>query len=275
MKNVLSKLIVVLIFIASLLQYSCKENTSAKENQIDEFLNYCFENNIFYGSVLVAEKGNVIYKDAFGYSNIETKEELTLNNSSCIGSVSKQLTSMAIMILKEQNKLSFEDKLSKYFSDFPSSNKISIRQLLNHTSGIFRYNNLSGLSNGNQLIDDLTNQDVFNALVEKDSLKFEPGEEYAYSNGAYVLLAMIVERVSVEPFHEFMKKNIFSPLGMNNTFVQNKYERDTLAKANGYYSLAEAYMKFGQNDLAIQNYEKALELNSDNANAKEMLYKLK
>ena len=207
-----------------------KENTNVKEKQIDELLNYYYGNKMFYGSVLVAEKGRVIYKNAFGYSNIETKEALTLNIPSCLGSISKQFTSMAIMILKEQNKLSYEDKLAMYFPEIPRSNEITIRNLLNHTSGLYRFIGRPGF----RLTDDLTNQDLFNAIVSDGSFKFQTGEEYSYSNSGYILLAMIIEKVSGEPFYKFMNRNIFSPLDMKNTFVHNREERDIEKKAIGY-----------------------------------------
>ena len=235
MKKVLTKLIVLILVLSSLLHYSCYKNTSVKEKQIDEFLNLCFDNNLFYGSVLVAEKGKVIYKNAFGYSNLETKETLELNIRSCIGSISKQFTSMAIMILKEQDKLSYEDKLAMYFPEISGSDKITIRHLLNHTSGLYRFNNLSGF----RLTDDLKNQDVFNTLVSDGSYKFKAGEDYSYSNSGYILLAMIIEKISEEPFYKFMEKNIFSPLDMKNTYVHNRDERDIIKKAIGYDQYGE------------------------------------
>jgi CubicO group peptidase (beta-lactamase class C family) len=124
---------------------------------------------------------------------------------------------MAIMILNERNQLSYIDQLSKYFPEFPSyANLVTIKHLLTHTSGIpdhFRLNSYKP---------DLTNQDVLNILIEQKSLDFKPGDRFDYSNSGYILLAMITEKVSGMPFHEFMKANVFDPLGMNNTLVYDE-----------------------------------------------------
>lgn len=209
------------------------------KGKINELFNYCFENDLFYGSALIAENGTVLYKDVYGYANIDTKEKLTLNTPSCIGSVSKQFTAMAVMILVEQNKLSYDDKLEKYFPELPGSDRISIRHLLNHTSGMLRYTTLVELRDNNNIQDNLINTDVIDALINRDSLNIEPGTSYGYTNSEYIILATIIERVSGEPFHAFMKRHIFNPLGMNNTFVRNNTKPETQNKANGYNQLGE------------------------------------
>ena len=143
---------------------------------------------------------------------------------------------MAIMILKEQNKLNYEDRLSDYFPEFPDyANKITIRNLLNHTSGIKSWMNFNVFrARPGDFLDDITNEDVFEFLVQLDSLNFTPGEKYSYSNSGYVLLAMIVSKVSEQPFHEFMKQNIFDPLDMRNTLVWNNTKPDIPNKTIGY-----------------------------------------
>jgi len=119
------------------------------------------------------------------------------------------------MILKEQKKLNYEDKLSDYFPEFPDyADNITIRHLLTHTSGMPRWMNYQRFrvkGRPGDFIDDIKNEDVFKLLVQFDSLNFTPGERYSYSNSGYLLLAMIVEKVSGEPFYKFMKK-IFSIL---------------------------------------------------------------
>ena len=122
MKKIRSLLIAIVIVLTSIGNYSCVKNVNSKEKKIDELMNYCYQNDLFNGTVLIAENGKVVYKNAFGYANYEIKEVMKLNTPSCIGSVSKQFTAMAIMILKEQNKLSYEDKLAKYFPEIPGAN---------------------------------------------------------------------------------------------------------------------------------------------------------
>ena len=231
-KNSAPLRIILLISFQILFCFSC--NQSTKEDKINELISYCSENDIFNGSVLVAEGGNILFKNAYGYSNLEDKKVLNLNTPSCIGSVSKQFTAMAVMILKEQNKLNYEDKLVQYFPGIPCAKKITIRHLLNHTSGTLRYTDLPELRINGLLKDDLTNQDVFDALVKRNSLDFEPGEKYSYTNSGFILLAMIIEKIAGEPFHKFLKDYIFSPLEMNNTFVCDGIVRYNREKAIGY-----------------------------------------
>ena len=118
----------------------CSYTEDDKAKTVDKFITECFNKNIFNGTILVAENGNTISKNALGYLNFETKEKLKINSPFYLASVSKQFTAMSIMILKEQNKLKYENKLSDYFPEFPSySNQVTIRNLLTHTSGIPNY----------------------------------------------------------------------------------------------------------------------------------------
>jgi len=202
---------------------------------------YCYQNNLFNGSVLVAEKGKLLYKNTFGFSNFESYEKMKSTTPSCIGSVTKQFTAMAIMILKEQNKLSYGDKLAGYFPEIPGANKITIRHLLNHTSGTIRYVSLPEMITNGRIRTGLKNQDVYEILLKKDSLIFEPGEKYAYTNCGYILLAMIVESVSGKSFSKFMKQYVFDPLEMKHSFVNNESNFEKQNKAIGYDQFGEIH----------------------------------
>src|SRR2546430_11269933 len=110
---------------------------------------------------------------------------------------------MAVMMLAEQHKLSYDDPLSKYFLEFPSyAQQINIRNLLNHTSGIPDYVGIGVAHPG------LTNREVLNALIREGSPRFTPGEKFEYSNSNYVLLGLIIEKLSGEPYRVFLQKNI-------------------------------------------------------------------
>ena len=196
---------------------------------LDSIINACYDNGTFNGTVLVSDNKKVVYRRAFGYANRETKEMLIPESVFYLASVSKQFTAMAIMILNERNKLSYDDKLIKYFSEFQSyAGMVTIRHLLTHTSGIPDYFGL------NIYKTDLKNRDVFEALIKLESLDFMPGSMYEYSNSGYVLLAMITEKVSGIPFHEFMKENIFYPLGMTNTMVYDESKPIIKNRVIGY-----------------------------------------
>lgn len=232
-------LLSIFLIILSIFSQSCIADNKAKK--IDHLMTYCYENDMFNGTVLVAGGGKIVYKNASGYANFHDMEKLKTTSVFCIGSIGKQFSSMAIMILKEQEKLNYEDRLSDYFPEFPDyADKITIRHLLNHTSGIPDWMDYSVFrARPGDFKDDITNKDVFEFLVQIDSLQFTPGEKYSYSSSGYVLLAMIVEKVSGEPFYKFMEQAIFNPLDMKNTLVWNETKPDIPDKTIGYNQFGE------------------------------------
>ena len=125
-------------------------------------------------------------------------------------------------------------KLSKYFPEFPNyTDSVTIKQLMTHTSGIADHYRLGIYKNG------LTNSDVKETLVGQEQLDFQPGDKFSYSNGGYVLLSLIVEKVSGIPFHKYMDTNIFKPLGMNNTLVYDESAPIIENRAVGYNQAGE------------------------------------
>lgn len=200
-----------------------------KVERIDQLMNVLYENWMFNGCVLVIENGEPIYKEAFGLSDKENKNELTIDSAFYLASVSKQFTAMSIMLLENQGKLSFEDSLSKHFPQFPEyADDINIDNLLTHTSGIPDHFRLGAYKA------DLTNAQVLELLLEQREPNFKPGEKYEYSNGNYVLLSLITEKVSGEPFHSFLSKKIFEPLEMNRTLVFDESKPHIENRAIGY-----------------------------------------
>ncbi|KFF19915.1 serine hydrolase [Flavobacterium hydatis] len=211
----------------------CNIGAQNKSAELDKLMKHYHANGVFNGTILVSENGKVIYRNAFGYANNETKQLLTPESCFDLASVSKQFTAMGIMILKEKNKLSYDDKLIKYFPEFPAyANDITIRNLLNHTSGLLNYYEFSDKDN-------LTNFEIFKILINRNQLNFKPGEKYAYNNGGYVMLALIIEKVSGVSFTTFMKKNIFDPLKMKNTSVCNDPGFKIKNRAIGYNRIGE------------------------------------
>ena len=240
MKYSLSVLLISTFWIILyLLSQSCTADSKAKK--IEELMTYCYRTDIFNGAVLVAHEGKILYQSSFGCANFSTMERLKSSSAFCIGSIGKQFTAMAVMILKEQNKLDYEDKLTDYFPEFPDyADGITVRHLLNHTSGISNWMKFSMFrARPGDFKDDITNKDVFEFLLTLDSLDFTPGEKYAYSNSGYILLAMIVEKVSGEPFYKFMEHKIFNPLGMKNTLVWNETKPEIPNKTIGYNQFGE------------------------------------
>jgi CubicO group peptidase (beta-lactamase class C family) len=230
MKNPL--LIFVLLFLATnslLSQSSAQPDAKTDISEIDKLMQYSYENGMFNGDILVTEQGKPIYKKALGYADKNSGRKLNNETVFYLASVSKQFTTMAIMILKEQNKLSYDDHLSKYFPEFPAyADSVTIKQLMTHTSGIPDHYQLGVYKKG------LSNDDVLEILLKQEHLNFKPGDEFRYSNGGYVLLSLIVEKASETPFPEFMKTNIFEPLGMKNTLVYDKSTPEINNRAVGY-----------------------------------------
>ncbi|NOG83134.1 MAG: serine hydrolase [Planctomycetes bacterium] len=196
---------------------------------IDTFMSYCYENDIFNGTICITEKDSILYRKAFGLADVLKKEELATDHVFYLASVSKPFTTMAIMILKEQKRLNYYETLQDYFPEFPPyASKITVQHLMTHTSGLSDHFKL-GIDKPN-----LTNGDVLNVLIKQDSPNFEPGEKYSYSNGGYVMLAMIIEKTSNKTLHAFMKENIFDPLRMKNSLVYDESKPQIAKRAIGY-----------------------------------------
>ncbi|WP_422104610.1 serine hydrolase [Winogradskyella sp.] len=226
MKSFFSIVCITFLLVPTVLAQT--ETSSKKRDAIDKLMQHSYDYDIFNGTILVTQDGKEIYANALGYADKNNKRKLNTTTMVYLASVSKQFTTMAVMLLKEQNKLSYDDPLSQYFPEFPEyANTVTIRHLMTHTSGIPDHYRLGAYKPG------LTNKDVYNLLV-KQPLDFEPGERFSYSNGGYVLLAMIVAKVADQPFHEFMKAHIFEPLGMKNTLVYDESNPTIKDRAVGY-----------------------------------------
>ena len=171
----------------------------------------------FNGVVLVSERSKVIYKKGLGYANCEEKKPNHVQSCFRLGSVTKQFTAMAIMILSDRGKLSYDDDIRMYLPTLPYEG-VTIRHLLVHTSGLSDYM---------ALFDDQWNkeklaykEDIVKLLAKyHPPVDFAPGEKWEYSNTGYSLLACMVERASGETFEAFMQQNIFAPLDMQNTVL--------------------------------------------------------
>ena len=167
-------------------------------------------------SVTVIKDGKVAYSHAYGMADLEGHAAATTATNYRLASCTKQFTAMAIMILADRHKLSLDDSLTKFFPDYPAYGKaITVRHLLNHTSGILGYEELIPKGRTAQLKD----QDVLDLLKQQDHTYFPPGSEWRYSNTGYAHLALIVEKASGMKFAAFLKKNIFEPLHMKQTLA--------------------------------------------------------
>lgn len=173
------------------------------------------------GNLLIAEKGNVIYKKSFGLRDMAANLPLDDNSIFELASVSKQFTAMGIVLLQQKGKLQYDDKLSKYIPELASYEGITIRHLLNHTGGLPDYMELLGKKGDTTKI--ATNKDIITLFAkEKPMALFTPGSKFEYSNTGYALLASVIEKASGKTYAEFLSANIFKPLKMENTFVYTR-----------------------------------------------------
>ena len=185
------------------------------QKQLDEALS----KEAFKGVTQIVRGDTVIYQYTDGSD--DNGQPMTIDASLPIGSVSKQFCAAAVMLLCDRSKLSVDDKLDKYYSDYKSGNKITIKNMLNMSSGIPDYYEM--FMDGSKLgADEAENIKKIKEMLFAEELNFEPGDDYGYSNSNYLLLADIVEQVSGTPYHEFIRKNIFEPLEMTHTgFVED------------------------------------------------------
>src|SRR5262245_19644837 len=171
---------------------------------------------------------------AYGMADLEHNIRLTPQSVFYMASVSKQFTALSILLLERDGKLQLDDRARTYLPELPDyAAGITIRQLLHHTSGLRDYLTLSGLA-GNPADQVITERSVLNTLARQTRLNFEPGVEHLYSNSGYVLLSIIVHRVSGRPLDDFARERIFTPLGMRSTRFQHDHAAPIPGRAIGY-----------------------------------------
>ncbi len=202
--------------------------------KINEYMDAYTQLWPFSGVIAVVDKGEVIFNKSYGMASIEHSIPNSIKTKYKIASLTKQFTCMGIMILKERELLNTKDSIKKFFPDYPEFDKrITIHNLMTHTSGL--YNDFSVIDPylimGKCL---LTQKEIFN-LFKDMPLEFEPGEGWNYCFFGYYLLGIIIERVSGMPYIEFIKENIFKPLGMNNSGIDD-YREILPNKASGYFA---------------------------------------
>lgn len=177
------------------------------------------EKKEFNGVVLVGDQDSILFSNAYGYSNFETKEQMDLNTQFYIASISKQFTATAILLLHQEKKLNINDPVSKYLPAF-KFDAISIHNLLSNTSGLPGYIDHFAI-NWNQR-KQATTDDVVHYIYQVDTLSFKPGDQFQYSNSNYVVLAKLVESVSGVSFPSFLNTAIFEPCKLKNTYAASK-----------------------------------------------------
>lgn len=233
-KIVIGVIIIGIISFAAFVFYAYKKMTKVEElkigvtdNQTEkvvkakEWLDKLQKNNKFNGAVLLIKNDSVLLKESYGYTDFTKKEKLTTNSSFRLASVSKQFTGVGIMLLKEQGKLNFDDSITKFLPQLTYKN-VTIRHLLNHTSGVPDAYMDFPKKHKKEIGKALTISKMVELLAKENlPLKTKPNDIYNYNNTGYVLLAAIIEKASEKSFEEFLQTELFDKLKMKNTRVWN------------------------------------------------------
>jgi len=224
---------IIFLFAIITLFNSCNTKSSSYSADLDNIFDSVFKADEPGGAVLIAKDGKIIYEKGFGMEDINTKKTIDSKTLFNVGSISKTFVAFGILQLAKDNKLSLDDDIYKYFPDFKDSTlakKIKIYHLLTHTSGLPDIRNVQGDS-----VFYLTAKDEENwAPIKKaDSLEFEPGEKFNYSNPAFNALALIIEKVSKMKWQQYIKEKIMTPAKMSgSTITDGPYPQSGVA--HGY-----------------------------------------
>jgi CubicO group peptidase (beta-lactamase class C family) len=186
------------------------------------------------GAVLAVQDGRILFQHAYGLASLKTREPNTPRTNFRLASVTKQFTAMCIMLLVHDGKLRYDERLSDVFPDFPPyGHSIRIRNLLSHTGGLPDYEDIMDQQHwpADRQIHD---GEVLDLLEHAPGARFEAGTRFSYSNSAFVVLGLVVEKRSGKPFGQFLHDRIFAPLGMTNTLAYEKGKNEVPHRAYGH-----------------------------------------
>lgn len=194
-------------------------------------------------AVAILKNGKVFFEKGYGLAEVDSKRKITLSTNFNIGSLTKQFTAYSTLKLAIEKEFTLDDKIEKFFPDFnpKSASQVTVRNLLTHTSGIVEHYDYVNRS----LFTEFWDKDVLNAIQSVDSIYFQAGTGYRYSNAAFCLLSLIIEHASGKTYPEYLRDHIFKPLGMSKStvihpdcLIQERamgYESE-----NGIYKVADA-----------------------------------
>ncbi len=227
-------------------------NTSdgqTKVDKIDELMSTYAEYGEFNGSVLVAEKGEILYKKGFGLANMEWDIPNQPDTKHRLASITKQFTAMLIVQLVAENKIALDVPISNYLPDYPKKNadRITIHHLLTHTSGIPNY---TSFPNYRELMRNPISPAEIVHLFADSTLQFTPGEKHEYSNSGYALLGVIIEKITGKSFEEVLQEKILTPLKMNNTGYDS-HRTIIKNRALGYYKRGGTFQNVNYIDMSL------------------------
>lgn len=243
------KLILLGVVIAGL----CRAQDVAA--RVEEYVNAHVKMNQFSGSVLVARDGKPLVAKGYGLASIELGVPNAPQTKFRLGSITKQFTAAAILQLAEKGKLVVEDPVSKHMPDAPPAwQQVTIHHLLSHTSGIPSF---TSMPDYRKTVMMPTTMDGLLARFRDKPLEFDPGTKYRYSNSGYVLLGYLVEKISGRTYEQYVKENIFDPLGMRSTGY-DRFRTVLPMRAAGYARLGDSPLNASYIDMSIPHGAGAL-----------------
>lgn len=229
--------------------------TSAIAARMEQVIQSYVAPGTFMGTVLVARDGKVVFDKAYGMANLELDVPNTPDTKFRLGSITKQFTAAAILLLEQRGKLKVDDRVKTYLPDAPMAwDRITIFNLLTHTSGIPNFTSMPDY--GAVKLSSRSASAAVSAFRERP-LDFGPGEQMSYSNSGYLVLGDIIEKVSGQSYEKFIAENIFTPLGMTNS----GYDSNTAiikGRASGYAKMPSGYMNAGYIHMSIPHAAGAL-----------------
>jgi CubicO group peptidase (beta-lactamase class C family) len=239
-RSALSRGLIILLIAAIGALQVARSSEAQIDNSIDSILSRDIEPDAPGLAALVKDHGRILFEKGYGVRELSTRAKIDPQTNFRLASFTKQFTAMAVMLLVQDHKLHYDDRLTAIFPDFPAYGKaIMVRHLLTHTSGLPDYETLmeqeekakgSIWSAEHQIQDN----EVLSLLEKQSAGKFAPGTSWAYSNSGYVVLGLIIAKVSGMPYREYLQRNIFAPLGMNHSVVYQKGINEVDRRAFGH-----------------------------------------
>ncbi len=229
------KKIIAFVFCTVFFFISNAQQTDPLTQKLDEYLVSANKFYKFNGTVLVAQHEKILLQKSYGYKNITAHVLNDSNTIFQIGSITKQFTATVILKLQEEGRLSAQDKLSKFFPEFKYADKITLENLLTHTSGIYNYTNDIDAEDS-AIVCNAVNKQLVLDIIFKHALNFKPGAQFQYSNSNYYLLGLIIEKVTGRSYEQNVRDIIFTPLQMTHSLFDFRHAEDTNI-ATGYQTL--------------------------------------
>jgi CubicO group peptidase (beta-lactamase class C family) len=224
--------------LSALALFSGKAPAQVSSTQIDAIFASLKSSNAPGAAVLAVSNGKPVFRRGYGVTDLRTLHRIDAETNFRLASFTKQFTATAVMLLARDGKLHYDDHLTDFFPEFPAYGKsITVRNLLNHTSGLLDYEDLLMKQHPDipeNKVPQILDAGVLKLLEQQTSGKFAPGSKWEYSNSGYAVLAMIVEKVSGKSFGQFLKERIFTPLKMRNTLAYEKGKNELPHRAYGH-----------------------------------------